>query len=114
MDIHQPELVTLENLGNGAIPEMFQAALNRVLKNIGDVNTEWKAKRSITIETGFAPFDDRSGADISLAVNVKLAQSRRASTRMFMAYRGEDVRAYPQHPNQLLMFGSEGRGEHAR
>lgn len=43
------EVVTLEQVNNGAIGELFQEEFKKILNNLADENTSWKTQRSITI-----------------------------------------------------------------
>ena len=60
------ETLTLENLGNGAAVELFDEALEKVLKNIMDPNTDPKAERSITMKVTFKPDENRDMAPVTL------------------------------------------------
>lgn len=54
------ELVTLASIGNGAAMELFDRELVSVIRNISDVNTSQKTKRSITIKVDIQPDDERN------------------------------------------------------
>ena len=41
--------LSLETIASGTVPEKFQRALEKVLENILDPNTDAKAKRQITV-----------------------------------------------------------------
>lgn len=46
-------MIKLQELVGGAIQEKFQNSFNRVLENMLDLNTSYKAERSITIKLSF-------------------------------------------------------------
>lgn len=66
------EILTLENMHQGAAVEMWQQALARVLANVNDINTCTKA-RKITLITKFQPSEDRSLVEITVEVKTELA-----------------------------------------
>ena len=68
-----PNTMTLATVGDGALEELFQAALARVLANIDDPNTAAKAKRSITLSLSFEVDENRRSSTVRLNVGTKLA-----------------------------------------
>lgn len=76
--------VTLDSIGGGALSELFDAELARVLANITDPNTDTGAKRVITIQVKFKSNRDRDVADVQLACSSKLAGIMTVSTQLFM------------------------------
>jgi hypothetical protein len=64
---------TLENLGNGAVQEQFDHVLRQVLENIEDPNTDWKAKRAITVLVEFLPEEERGQGKMVVSVKPTLA-----------------------------------------
>ena len=61
-------MMKLEEIGNGALQEVFDYELEKVLANIKDINTESKTARKLTIEITLNPNDKRSIADIKFKV----------------------------------------------
>lgn len=53
-------LLTLDNLGHGAAKEKFNDALEKVIQNIKDENTEWKKSRKLSLVITFMPNEERS------------------------------------------------------
>ena len=51
--------VTLDTIGGGALVELFDAELSRILSNITDPNTDTTTKRVMTIQVKFKPNRDR-------------------------------------------------------
>ena len=76
--------VALDTLGQGAAVERFGLALQKVLDNIQDPNTNPKAKRSVTLKVTISPAEDRSVSDVQIDVLEKLAPIKPFGTRLFM------------------------------
>jgi hypothetical protein len=101
--MEQPSVVTLSTLAEGAVLELFQAELNKVLDNIADVNTDPEAKREISIKVRIAPNEKREMADVVVDVTSKLGSFKPVSTLMYLAkHRGENV-AVEHNPKQLSL-----------
>jgi hypothetical protein len=100
----EPEEISLDNICNGAVEEVFQRELKYVLENIADVNTDPEAKRKITFEFTFEPFEDRSGAHIIFACKSKQAPVNAAAGMMFLARKGTTFIAIPHDPKQSRLF----------
>jgi hypothetical protein len=99
-----PEQITLDNICNGAVEEVFQRELEYVLENIADVNTDPEAKRKISFEFTFEPFEDRSGAKIIFACKSKQAPVNAANGMMFLSRKGTNFIAIPHDPKQSRLF----------
>lgn len=67
-----PKLVNLENFAGGALTEKFNDGFKEVLKNIADLNTDYKKKRKLTLELEFLPDEDRELSLIDIKVKTKL------------------------------------------
>jgi hypothetical protein len=68
------EILTLASLGKGAVLELFDRELQRVLENISDINTNPRTKREIQIKVIFEPEDkDREIAYATVEFTTKLA-----------------------------------------
>lgn len=72
--------ITLGTLGNGAVEELFEHELAKVLANIDDVNTEAITPRVITIRLVLVPAPSREVALCRLEVSSKTAGFIPAST----------------------------------
>lgn len=69
--------ITLENIGKGALVEMFEKALREVALNTTDPNTDATTKRELTIKLTFAPDKhDRAKMKMTTDVKTKLGQPR--------------------------------------
>jgi hypothetical protein len=98
------ENLTLENICNGGIPEVFEREVSEVLKNIGDVNTDAEAARKITLEFTFEPYKDRSGAVVRFRCKSKLVPVEEVAGQMFIQRRGQSFTAVAHDPKQARMF----------
>lgn len=67
------ENVQLADLVGGAVQEKFQNSFKRVLENMLDINTSFKAKRSITIKLTFEENEQRDDIKARIDVSEKLA-----------------------------------------
>jgi hypothetical protein len=102
--MEEVDTLSLENICSGAVEEVFQRELGYVLANIADVNTDAEAKRTITFEFRFEPFDDRSGAQITFFCKSKTAPVNAAKGTMFIARKGSTLLAVPHDPKQARLF----------
>lgn len=83
------ELLDLKNIAGGALQEKADAAMRKVLDNLQDPNTPWKAKRQITIKIAFTQNEERDDTAVDLSVETKLAPVSPVRTRMSI---GRDLR----------------------
>lgn len=68
-----PDCVTLGTIAGGAAVELFQVELDKVLRNIEDVNTDPKAKRRIVLEFIIQPDDARQVGAVGIRCSSKTA-----------------------------------------
>lgn len=99
-----PETLCLANICGGVVEQVFQRELSQILANIADVNTEPEAKRKITFEFTFEPFEDRSGAKILFACKSKQVPTDMAPGIMFLAQKGTTFLAFAHDPKQTRLF----------
>lgn len=96
-------VMNLQNLAGGAAPELFDAELDRVLRNIEDRNTDAEGVRKITLEVVFKPAEDRVGCDVDIKVSSKLAGITTASTKLILGKSAGKLFAVEHDPKQLLL-----------
>ena len=65
--------VELKDLIGGALQEKFNKAFEKVIENLQDSNTSFKAKRGITIKLSFEQNEARNDVSVSVDVLEKLA-----------------------------------------
>ena len=92
--------VTLENLGNGAAAEMFQAELNNVIFNIMDPNTKPDALRSVTLKMKVKPSKERTMCSVEIACESRLAPSLPFESTLFVGIEHGEATATEYNPNQ--------------
>ena len=96
--------ITLSTIAGGALEELFGAELARVLTNIQDVNTDPKAKRSITFKVEFAPAEDREMTDVKVSCSSKVAGLLTVKTRAFLGRQDGRLVAVEHDPKQTGLF----------
>ena len=74
----------LENLAGGAVAEKIDRAIEQIVRNIQDPNTEAKIKRRLNIAVDFAPGNTRQVASIKVAVTTKFAPAEAIDTQILM------------------------------
>jgi hypothetical protein len=99
--------VTLDTIAGGALSELFEAELSRILANIADPNTDTKAKRVITIQVAFKPNRDRDIADVELKCHSKLAGIMTVNSVLYMGRREGKLIAVESDPRQSRLFDDE-------
>lgn len=77
------ESLNLLNLGDGAIPELFETELKKVLKNISNPNADTKMVRKIVIEVAIKPDEKKDLGLIGVKVSSKLAGPKIFTTKVF-------------------------------
>jgi len=83
------EKITLETLAGGAVEERFNDALQEVLANIIDPNTDYKAKRKIQMTVTFNPREKRDFSVIDCGVKVTLAPQKSVETAIYIGRNGK-------------------------
>lgn len=96
--------VTLDTIGGGALTELFDAELARILTNITDPNTDTSTKRVMTITMKFKPNRDRDVADVELSCGSKLAGIMTVNTQLFMGKHQGKLIAVENDPRQSSLF----------
>jgi len=99
--------VTLDTIGGGALSELFDAELSRILSNITDPNTDTTTKRVMTITVKFKPNRDRDVADVELTCGSKLAGIMTVSTQLFMGKHQGRLIAVESDPRQTNLFDQD-------
>jgi len=99
--------ITLASLGGGALSELFEAELARVLANIADPNTDQKTKRVISIAVAFKPSRDRDVADVEVKCASKLAGINTVSAVVYMGRHQGKLVAVENDPRQQQLFDNE-------
>lgn len=99
-----PIELNIGNICGGAVPEIFEHEVMKMLKNIGDLNTDPEAKRSINLEFSFKPSPDRKSAVVKLTCKSKMAGVNAVAGSVFMSTAHGQVRAFTEDPRQEKLF----------
>lgn len=109
------KMINLETLADGALAEKVNIALREVLSNIADPNTEWKAKRKLTVDITFVAQEDRELALLDIQTKTKLAPPKSVGTKIVIGTDGKGgIMASEfgkQIPGQSTMRIDEETGE---
>ena len=96
----QWEELTITNIGGGAMPELFEEALGRVLEDIADVNKPADTVRVIEFKISIRTDEEREHAGIEIETKVKLAARKAAKGYVHLSSDGEEISAYVNNPKQ--------------
>lgn len=102
--MNDKEHLSLTNIGGGAVDELFQLELERVLDNILDINTEPTKRRSITIKVTILPSEDRSMGSMFIDVKPDLAPKVTYKTKIFIGREDGQPAAVEHNPKQMPLF----------
>lgn len=75
---------SIESLADGAIAEQVNAAIEKVLENIADLNTPYKIKRKLNIVLVFDADESREMSEVGVTINAKLAPATPTKTRILI------------------------------
>lgn len=98
------QIVSLANLGEGAVIEAFDTELQRVLQNIVDPNTDAKQAREITLKVKIKPDSERSIGMVSIVATSKLAPAKPVESTILIGSAGKLVTATERVINQNSLF----------
>ncbi len=103
-----PGEVTLEQLAQGALGELFGIEMGRVIENIADLNTSSTAKRKIVLEIEVAPAETRESAHVRFRASSKIAPTRPAESTFYIGKSSSTQRivAVEHNPKQEQLFPS--------
>lgn len=101
----EQQRLSLASLGDGGALELFNVALQEVLKNIQDPNTRADAERSITLTVKIKPDKSRDLGCLKYKVVPKLAPIAEQEGRVFLPQQPDASGSYyatehnPKQPN---------------
>ena len=109
------KIINLETLAEGGLTEKVNMALQEVLINIIDPNTDYKVKRKLTIDITFISQEDRDLALLDIQTKTKLAPPKSIGTKIVIGTDGKGgIMASEfgkQVPGQSVMRVDEETGE---
>lgn len=74
------QIIDLNKFASGALAERANQAIQKVLENIKDPNTDHKPKRKVTIELTFVADEAREMTQVSVIAKTKLAPAMPVSS----------------------------------
>jgi hypothetical protein len=95
--------VRIETLQGGAVLERINHEMQKVYKNISDINTDPKASRELTLKIKFVPTEDRHSAGISVSCSSKLVSGETLCARIYFE---EGAAFEPKEPVAGSLFDS--------
>ena len=89
----------LANLNSGAVEELFEVELKKVLNNLGDINTSYKTAREINIKISFKMTNEsRESAETKVALTSKMAPQKAHEANILLEFNGSSVEAFSKKP----------------
>jgi hypothetical protein len=102
------EIMTLEEVNNGAINDLFNREYPNLLNNLGDENTSWKVQREITIKLKIKLTSETREAAISTVdVSLKTAPPKPHEQIISLDSDGSNITAYARKEAEQLELKEE-------
>lgn len=93
--------IKLAEMANGALQELFENDLGKVVNNINDPNTSAKKARKISFELKFVPLDEkRELVNVSITTKTTLAPAEGITTNMIISSK-DGAPVVVEYGNQL-------------
>lgn len=102
-----PIEVNIGNVCGGAVPEIFDHEISKVLKNVADLNTDPESKRGLTIDFTFKPSPDRKSLTVRMVCKTKLAGVNSVAGTLFTSSAQGEIRAFTEDPRQTALFTAQ-------
>jgi hypothetical protein len=104
------ETMNIGNICREGVPENFALALQKVLENINDINTDAEQSRKLTLEFNFQPSKTREVGEVTMKVTTKLAGPKPVTGNFFLSTPATGgVRGYARDPKQDELFAQSAR-----
>ena len=103
----EPIQLTITNICEGGVPEVFMREVRAVLENIADTKTSPDGKRKITLTFEFEPTPDRGSAIVSFQCTSKTLSAEAKVGTIYFAKRLGRMEAFTSDPRQEVLFGEE-------
>jgi hypothetical protein len=97
----------LLTIAGGGTKVLFDRAIQLVIENIKDPNTDAKKKRKVVLTFECEPYADRSGFHVEAAVETKLQAPQGVSGTVYIGREGQRFRGYTQDIKQGDLFASD-------
>lgn len=104
--------INLDTFANGALSERANAAINEVLANIADRNTDATKKRTVTITLAFTADEERDLAMVDIEAKTKLVPATSVGTKVLIDFDtsgkviGQELKSGV--PGQTMIDGETG------
>ena len=96
--------IALATIANGALEELFENELDKIVENINDPNTSIKKARKIVMELKFLPVDDnRDLVGVEINTKTTLAPTEGTSTKMVICEDGNKLVACEYKNNNQVV-----------
>ena len=102
--------LSVATIKGGAAVELVDAAIQQVLENVIDPNTDAKAKRKVTLTLSFSPDRERESMRVNLDVKTSTAPHESVGTIAFIAHTGDGVIAVETRQRKLFEKPKSGDG----
>ena len=99
--------LSIATLRRGSVVEMVDEAIQQVLENVADPNTEAESKRKVTLTLTFAPDKEREQMGVAIAVKAAMAPQAIVTTTAFLAHTRDGIVGAEYDPRQPGLFQEE-------
>ena len=103
--------LTLLNIGEGIVEELYEDGLDKILFNIADEDTNKKKPRKLVIEFSFEADDESEELDIHISSRLTLAPKKGRRARAYMGFRGGRRTLTSLNPKQPELQFKTAAGE---
>jgi hypothetical protein len=93
--------ITLATVNKGAMVDLFNEALEKILDNIADENYPAEVIREITLTLKIKPGENREVANTQCHLKTKLANLKPIEDFVVLSYDGKNIKAYQTDPKQM-------------
>lgn len=93
--------ISLENIGNGAAPELFARELQKVIDNIADINCPAESARTITLKITVKPHQSREMGEVRVNCTSTLAGVKPQLSSIFLVKEMGKPAAFKQDIRQM-------------
>lgn len=105
------EDLTLTNIGEGIVTELYEDGLQKVLSNLTDEETNQKKPRKLVIEFVYEATEKPEELDISISSRVVLAPKKGRSAKAFISSQGGRRSLTSMNPHQRELPFPKAAGE---
>lgn len=106
----QEQAISLTDIGGGAVKELVDIEVKKVLENLADINTDYSKPREINLKFKFTTGEERDFVNVTAEVKSKLIPNKTVKSQLYMGENSgkiEAVELTKGTPGQLNMNGEE-------